>query len=93
MHRRLAAELDLSVGFLVLAFRKALGVTPHRYLMERRLARARTQLASGQTIAAAAQEYGFADQAHLTRHMRRTLGMTPGAYRRAVSDAAGPLPG
>lgn len=79
----LAAKLGLSVGFLVLAFRDALGTTPHRYLMERRLSRVRVELTStAKSIAEIAQECGFADQAHLTRHMRKVLGMTPAAYRR-----------
>ena len=80
----LAAALGLSTGFLVLAFRGALGITPHRYLMERRLACARAELASTSTpISAVAAECGFADQAHLSRHMRMVLGMTPAAYRRS----------
>jgi AraC family transcriptional regulator len=78
-----ATELGLSVGFLVLAFRGALGTTPHHYLMERRLARARAELTStAKPIAGIALECGFADQAHLTRHMRTALSITPAAYRR-----------
>ena len=79
----LAAALGLSTGFLTLAFHGALGTTPHRHLLERRLARARTKLtATGETIAVVAAECGFADQAHLTRHMRAAFGVTPAAYRR-----------
>jgi len=79
----LAAEIGVSVGFLVLAFRAALGTTPHRYLMDRRLARARRELAEGrQSIAAVALECGFADQAHLTRCLQKALGLTPARYRR-----------
>lgn len=79
----LAAALGLSAGFLTLAFRGALGATPHRWLLERRLARARAELTtSSKPLAAVAAECGFADQAHLTRHMRTALGVTPAAYRR-----------
>jgi AraC family transcriptional regulator len=78
----LAAKLGLSVGFLVLAFRGALGTTPHCYLMERRLARARAELTTtAKPVARVALECGFSDQAHLTRHMRTALGVTPAAYR------------
>ena len=78
----LAATLGLSAGFFVLAFRSALGTTPHRYLMERRLARARVDLAStSKPISAIAADCGFADQAHLTRYMRKLLGTTPAEYR------------
>jgi AraC family transcriptional regulator len=74
---QMAAALGLSAGFLILAFRRRLGTTPHRYLMEKRLARARAMLARRHPIAAVAAECGFADQAHLTRHMRTVLGVTP----------------
>lgn len=79
----LAAEIGVSVGFLVLAFRAAIGTTPHRYLMDRRLARARRELVKGRkSIAVVALECGFADQSHLTRCLHRTLGLTPAKYRR-----------
>jgi AraC family transcriptional regulator len=74
---QMAAALGLSTGFLILAFRRRLGTTPHRYLMEKRLARARTMLGRRHPIAAVAAECGFADQAHLTRQMRTVLGVTP----------------
>lgn len=78
----LAAALGLSAGFLTLAFHDALGTTPHRHLLEQRLARARVKLAAtGKAIAVVAAECGFADQAHLTRHMREAFGVTPAAYR------------
>ena len=60
-----------------------LGMTPHAYLVQRRLALARSLLAGGQSIAEAATAAGFADQAHLTRVFRRCLGYTPAAYARA----------
>ncbi|WP_347558016.1 AraC family transcriptional regulator [Robbsia sp. KACC 23696] len=78
---RLASELALSVGFLVRAFRQSLGMTPHRYIMERRLAHARRLLTGNTPIATVAFECGFTDQAHLTRIMRQTIGVTPSRYR------------
>jgi AraC family transcriptional regulator len=79
----IAAALGLSANFLTLAFKGALGTTPHCWLVERRLACARVELAgSAKAVAVIAAECGFADQAHLTRHMRAALGVTPAAYRR-----------
>lgn len=89
----IAAELGLSVGFIVLAFRRALGTTPHRWLMERRLARARILLATGAAPAEAAAAAGFADQAHLARHARAALGVTPGWLRQASRAGRLPAPG
>lgn len=76
----LAGALDLSAGFLVRAFRQGLGTTPHRYLTERRLARARILLERRHPVAEIADACGFADQAHLTRQMRAAFGITPGAW-------------
>lgn len=83
---RLAEELGLSVGFLVRAFRQSLGVTPHRYLMDRRLAHARMLLRARHPVAEVAAECGFSDQAHLTRLMKRSLGVTPAFYARTAAS-------
>jgi AraC-like DNA-binding protein len=55
---------------------------PHAWLVARRLRLARRMLEGGSAIAETAAATGFADQSHLTRHFRRSLGFTPGAYRR-----------
>ena len=61
---------------------------PHAYQTHRRVERARALLAAGETLSATAWLTGFADQSHLTRHFRRAVGVTPGAYRAAVSPPA-----
>ncbi|HEV7320111.1 MAG TPA: AraC family transcriptional regulator [Ensifer sp.] len=61
-------------------FRKVLGTSPHRYLLMRRLERARQMIAKGESLAGAALETGFADQAHFTRHFKRAYGLTPGRW-------------
>ena len=79
----LAAEAGLSRFQLLRAFARELDMTPHAYLVQRRLSVARALLDAGETIADAAAGAGFADQAHLTRLFRRSLGFTPAAYARA----------
>jgi AraC-like DNA-binding protein len=64
------------------AFTDAFGITPHRYLIGRRVDRARHLLTDGWPPAEAAAASGFFDQAHLTRHFTRTLGISPAAYAR-----------
>jgi AraC-like DNA-binding protein len=61
-------------------FRRLLGTSPHRYLVLRRLDRAKRLLSEGSRLADAAADAGFADQAHLTRHFRQSFGMTPGRW-------------
>lgn len=61
-------------------FRQLLGTSPHRYLVMRRLSRAKQLLLARSSLAGAAVEAGFADQAHLTRHFRDAFGITPGRW-------------
>ncbi|KPI10220.1 transcriptional regulator, AraC family [Actinobacteria bacterium OK074] len=80
---------------LVRAFSGAYGIAPHQYLMARRVEHARRLLLDGQPPSAVATATGFYDQAHLTRHFRRLVGVTPGRYAgRAPEIAArrGPFP-
>jgi AraC-like DNA-binding protein len=68
---------------LVRGFGRVYGLTPHAYLMQRRIHLARALLAAGEPVIRVATDAGFADQSHLTRLFTRTLGITPAAYRRA----------
>lgn len=77
-----SAWLGRSPAHLARAFRSAYGIAPHRYLVGRRVDRARALLLRGTPAAEAAVAAGFWDQAHLTRHFRRTLGTTPALYAR-----------
>ncbi|WP_037607500.1 AraC family transcriptional regulator [Streptacidiphilus rugosus] len=68
---------------LLRAFRDAYGLPPHAWLTQQRVRTARTLLDTGASPADVAVAVGFVDQAHLTRHFRRIVGVPPGAYRRA----------
>jgi AraC-like DNA-binding protein len=61
-------------------FRLAFGTSPYRYLVLRRLDRARALMQAGTPLAEAAAEAGFADQAHMTRHFRKAFGLPPGRW-------------
>jgi AraC-like DNA-binding protein len=61
-------------------FRRQYGTSPHRYLLMRRLASARERISLGQPLADIAADTGFADQAHFSRHFKKTYGMTPGRW-------------
>ncbi|UVI36704.1 helix-turn-helix transcriptional regulator [Brevibacterium spongiae] len=75
-----AAQLGAHRSHLVRVFTSTFGIAPHRYVIGRRVDRARRLLLSGHSPAEAAAESGFHDQAHLTRHFRSTLGTTPGVF-------------
>jgi AraC family transcriptional regulator len=66
------------------SFKEAAGVGPQRYVIQRRLERAKTLIRrTNQPLALMAQEAGFADQSHLTSIFRREMGVTPGRFRTA----------
>jgi AraC-like DNA-binding protein len=77
---QLATIADLHPGYLIEAFKRAEGITPHAYLVARRVAAAQSQLSCGAKPAHVANDCGFFDQSHLNRHFKRITGMTPRAY-------------
>jgi transcriptional regulator GlxA family with amidase domain len=78
----LATLTGLSQFALLRAFRAATGLPPHAYLNQLRVRRARGLLDDGLPAAEVAARTGFADQAHLTRHFKRVVGVPPAAYQR-----------
>ncbi len=81
------AEIGAAVGLprhhLIRAFRVETGLTPHAFLVDVRVRRARDRLRRGEAPVAVAAATGFSDQAHLTRAFKARLGVTPGAFRAA----------
>jgi len=78
-------ELEVLSGLdryaLARHFRTRLGTSPYRYLMMRRLDRARSLIGAGHSLADAALGCGFADQSHMTRQFKRTYGLSPSRWR------------
>ena len=70
-----------SPGHLVRAFRQSYGLTPHAYLINRRIQHGQSELKRGVSIADAALNAGFADQAHFQRTFKRVVAATPNQYR------------
>jgi AraC family transcriptional regulator len=78
----LAAVVGMGVWTFTRHFRESFGRTPHAYVIERRIDRARRLLAqSGLPIKEVASACGFADQAHMTRVFQTHLRTTPAALR------------
>jgi AraC-like DNA-binding protein len=78
----LAGIAGLSVFHFAREFKQSTGVTPHEYLVQRRVKRAQNMLARTDfSLSDVALASGFSDQSHLTRHFRRMLGTTPREFR------------
>lgn len=68
------------------SFKKDTGLSPHQYVIHRRVERAKALLANTDlTLAEVARAVGFAHHSHLTSHVRRRLGVSPGALRREIT--------
>jgi AraC family transcriptional regulator len=64
------------------SFVATFGATPHAYITERRVQRARKRLRSGdESLAAIAADCGFAHQSHLGAVLKNRLGLSPRQYR------------
>ena len=80
---RLADEAGIGAHAFAAAFTKAFGIPPYRYVIRRRVERAKTLLRSTDLpISRIACETGFASQSHLSTAFKRAIGVTPGVYRR-----------
>jgi AraC-like DNA-binding protein len=77
----MCSAANLSGSYLIRAFEQRYHMTPHAYLINRRIQHARTRLKAGSLIVDVAHELGFADQAHFQRVFKKHLAATPGQYR------------
>jgi transcriptional regulator GlxA family with amidase domain len=78
----LAAVAGLSMHHFAREFKQSAGVTPHHYLIQKRIERAQQILAQTDlSLAEIAYTVGFSNQGHLARHFRALLGTTPREFR------------
>lgn len=78
----MAELLGLSEGFFMRAFKQATGKSPHSYLIDRRLARARACLRdSNASLSEIALACGFSSQAHMATAFKQRIGVSPGQLR------------
>jgi transcriptional regulator of acetoin/glycerol metabolism/AraC-like DNA-binding protein len=81
----LSGIAGLSMFHFARQFKHSEGITPHYYLVSRRVARAKELLEGTHLpLSEIALAVGFADQSHLTRHFRQIAHTTPGRFRRSL---------
>ena len=78
----LSKLLDLSTYYLCREFRNSVGVSPYRYILERRIDKAKELIKNTKlSLADISYESGFSSQSQMTQHFRKTIGVTPKVYR------------
>jgi AraC family transcriptional regulator len=81
----LAASVGLSASHFCRAFKTAMGVSPHQYLINLRIARARLLLVETQlSVIDVGAAVGYDDPSYFARLFRRATGLSPAGYRRRV---------
>ena len=80
----LCERCGYSPGHLIRAFKQNFGLTPHAYLLNRRIQLGQSELKRGKPIAEVALDAGFADQPHFQRTFKRLLAATPDQYRQSL---------
>ncbi|NJM96152.1 MAG: helix-turn-helix transcriptional regulator [Phormidesmis sp. RL_2_1] len=81
--KELANLLQLSPHYFAHLFKQSMSLAPHQYVISQRVKRAQQLLKKQDfSIAEIAYQVGFSSQAHLNRHFKRAVGITPGRYRR-----------
>ena len=81
----LALVAGLSKFHFSRLFTDAIGLTPHKYVLKRRIEKATQVLKQGDlTIAQVAYAFGFTDQSHFTRVFKQVKGMTPKRFIKSL---------
>ncbi len=84
---QVAAAVALSPFHFHREFKRSTGMTPHQYIVQMRVERAKSLLAeSDLPLADMAAQLGFADQSHFTAAFRRRTSMTPRSYRNSTAN-------
>ena len=81
---QMAAIARLSPNYFAWQFKRATGLPPHQYVLDRRVERAKQFLQAGSDISLAevAAKAGFSDQSQFSHHFKRLIGVTPGQFRK-----------
>lgn len=82
---RLAGRLNISEVYFRRLFKQYYGVTPHKYLLNKRIEKAKQFLADRSlTVSVVAEKCGFGGVYHFCKAFKVQVGLTPSEYRRSL---------
>ncbi len=78
----LASVVNISPNHFASLFKQAMGISPHQYVIQQRVERAKLMLSKTDlAISDIAIQVGFSSQSHLTQQFKRVTGLTPKQVR------------
>jgi AraC family transcriptional regulator len=78
----IAKVININPTYFASLFKRAIGISPHQYVIQQRVERAKVMLSKTDlAIADIALQVGFSSQSHLTQQFKRCTGMTPKQVR------------
>ncbi|NJR63691.1 MAG: helix-turn-helix transcriptional regulator [Cyanobacteria bacterium CRU_2_1] len=79
---QIAKIINISPTYFARLFKRATGTSPHQYVIQQRVERAKLMLTKTDlAIAEIALQVGFSSQSHLTQQFKRLTGVTPKQVR------------
>ncbi|MUG99389.1 AraC family transcriptional regulator [Scytonema sp. UIC 10036] len=79
---QIAQVINISPTYFASLFKRATGISPHQYVIQQRVERAKMMLLKTDlSISDIALQVGFSSQSHLTQQFKRFTGMTPKQVR------------
>ena len=84
----LATSMNLSEHYFIKKFKKKYGITPYSFFMQMKLESAFNELIKGKKIKEVAHEFGYSDQAHFNRLLKKHYGYTPMEVKNIKQEVA-----
>lgn len=91
LHQKMSVDeicqtANMSKYHFIRLFNEQFGMTPHQYVLNCRINRAKQALEVGDKASDVAVNFGFSDVSHLNRKFKNIFGITPRQYQRQLAN-------